>query len=483
MKVFDVIPGQFFRILTGKNRNVYVEILLSLRKAFKNELYIDKESLVNIFAECLGDLMIPIDIEAELQEAESDFTDINIEEPQSITWSSMAHLILRRLRDTNWIEIEYKQRSYDEIVTIPPYSVSMIEFLYSITQENTQSYKSYAFNTYSSLKTVLSDDSEDYLFTALESAYTNCSLLLDSLKVLLNNIRRYHQLLNNSVATNDILKNHFEGYQVLVNERIFHPLVTRDSVLRFKVPIMTMIDKIRSNEELRKRIVVLGIKERQCNDMESGMEELSQKLYEIYDTFEGIDRLMQEIQNKNTAYTKASIDKMIYILNYDQSVKTKLADILMKYSYLDEEKKDIVSSSSVKLFKQRYIDEKSLYCRSNRKIRSFEPPEKIKITKTEHSQSELNDFLKSVKSLYSHQQIFAYMEKEFGSRMVLNSRELDIKDDRSFVLLLLATMKSGEKKTFYDVEFLNGYIENEGYRYPNMRFIRKDEENNDKPMD
>lgn len=482
MKVFDVIPGQFFRILTGKNRNVYVEILLSLRKAFKNELYLDKEGLINIFAECLGDLMIPIDIEAELEEALSDLSDINIEGPQSITWPSMAHLVLRRLRDTNWIEIEYKQRSYDEIVTIPPYSVSMIEFLHSITQENTQSYKSYAFNTYSSLKTVLSDDSEDYLFTALESAYTNCNLLRDSLKVLLNNIRRYHQILNNSAAANDILKNHFEGYQVLVNERIFHPLVTRDSVLRFKVPIMTMIDKIRSNEELRKRIVALGIKERQYNDPESGMEELSQKLYEIYDTFEGIDRLMQEIQNKNTAYTKASIDKMIYLLNYDQSVKTKLADILMKYSDLEEDKKEVISSS-VKLFKQSYVDEKSLYCRSNKKIRSFEPPEKIKITKIEHPENELSDFLKSVKSLYSQQQVAEYMEKEFGSRRVLNSRELDIKDDRSFVLMLLAAMKSGEKRTFYDVEFLEGYIENEGYRYPNMRFIRKGEGNNDKPLD
>jgi hypothetical protein len=71
------------------------------------------------------------------------------------------------------------------------------------------------------------------------------------------------------------------------------------------------------------------------------------------------------------------------------------------------------------------------------------------------------------------------MEKEFGSRMVLNSQELDIKDDTSFILLLLAAMKSGEKKTFYDVEFLEGYIENNGYKYPNMRFIRRDKENND----
>lgn len=482
MKVFDVIPGQFFRILTGRNRNVYVEILLSLRKAFKNELYIEKDNLVNMFAECLEDLMIPVDIEAELEEAESDMSDMDIGEAQSITWSAMARLILRRLRDTNWIEVEYKQRSYDEIVTIPPYSVSMIEFLYSITQENTQAYKSYAFNTYSSLKTVLSDDSEDYLYTALESAYTNCNMLLDSLKILLNNIRRFHQILNNSIAANDILKDHFEGYQVLVNERIFHPLVTKDSVLRFKIPIMTMIDKIRSNEELRKRIVSLGLRERQYNDPESGMEELAQKLYEIYDTFEGIDRLMQEIQSKNTAYTKASIDKMIYLLNYDRSVKTKLADILMKYSDLDEDKKEVVSLA-VKLFRQSCIDEKSLYCRSSRKIRSIEPPEKIKITKTEYPEKDLDDFLKSVQSLYSHQQIENYMKREFGDRMVVHSHELSITDDKSFVLMLLASMKSGEKRTFYDVEFLAGYVEKEGYQYPKMRFIRKVEDTNDKPLD
>ena len=285
MKVFDVIPGRFFSILTGRNQNVYIETLMVLRKAFKQELYIEKANLINMFIECLTDLSVPLDIEEELEELGTDASDLNINETQSVTYSAMAHLIIRRLRNTGWIETEYKQRSYDEIITIPPYSVSMIEFLYSITQEDTQTYKTYAFNTYSALKTVISDDSQDYVFTAMQSAYENCSMLVDSLKVLLNNIRRYHQILNHTITANDILKDYFEGYQILVNERIFHPLVTKDSVQRFKIPVMMMIDQIRSDEKLRERIVSLGQKEKRYLDFESGMEDVVQKLYEIYDTF------------------------------------------------------------------------------------------------------------------------------------------------------------------------------------------------------
>lgn len=483
MKVFDVIPCKFFSILTGKNQMVYVEILMVLRKAFKNELYIDKANIINMFIECLADLVIPLDIEAELEESEEvDVSDLDANEPQAVTYSAVAHLIIRRLRNTKWIETEYKQRSYDEIITLPPYSVSMIEFLYSITQDNTQAYKSHAFNTYSSLKAVLSEDSEEYRFTAMESAYNNCCLLVDSLKVLLNNIRRYHQILNNSITANDILKDHFEGYQTLVNERIFHPLVTKDSVQRFKIPVMTMIDQIRSNKELREHIVSLGIKEKRYLDTESGMADLVQKLYEIYDTFEGIDRLMQEIQNKNTTYTKASIEKMIYLLNYDRSVKSKIVDILMKYPNLKENHRNAVFLS-INLFKQSYMDEKSLYVRSNRKVRSTEPPLKIQNKNAEECDNEMNEFLQSIQSLYSHKRVIQYMQKEFGNRKILYSNEMFINDAESFVLLILASLKSGEKRTFYDVEFLDEYIEQNNYRYPKIRFIRKNGGNYDNPMD
>lgn len=482
MKVFDIIPSRFFSILAGKNQNVYMETLMVLRKAFKQELYIEKANLVNMFIECIADLSVPLDIEEELVELGTDASDLNIDEHQTISYSALAHLIIRRLRNTGWIETEYKQRSYDEIITLPPYSVSMIEFLYSITQEDMQTYKTYAFNTYSALKTVISDNSQDYIFTAMQSAYENCSMLVDSLKVLLNNIRRYHKILNHTITTNDILKDYFEGYQVLVNERIFHPLVTKDSVQRFKVPVMMMIDQIRSDEKLRERIVSLGLKEKRYLDFESGMEDVVQKLYEIYDAFEGIDRLMQEIQTKNTAYTKASIDKMIYLLNHDRSVKAKMAEILMKFFTFNEDKKKMISSA-IKLFQQNYMDEKSLYARSGRKVRSSDLPLKIQPENEEEQEKELDEFLCSARNTFSHQRIIQYMVNMFGDREVLHSDEIPVTDDESFILLILASLKTGEKRTFYDVEFLEGTINKNSYRYPRIRFIRKGERTNDKYMD
>ncbi len=482
MKVFDIVPNRFFSILLGKNQNVYIETLMVIRKAFKQEIYIEKASLINMLVECFTDLTVPLDIAAEMEELESDLSDLDLNEPQSITYSAIAHLIIRRLRNTGWIETEYKQRSYDEIITLPPYSVSMIEFLYSITQDDTKAYKAYAFNTYSALKTVTGDDSQDYVFTALEAAYDNCNLLTDSLKILLNNIRRYHQILNNAITANDILRDHFEGYQIMVNERIFHPLVTKDSVQRFKIPVMTMIDQIRSNVELREKIVSLGLKEKRYLNHESGMEDVIQKLYEIFDTFEGVDLLMQEIQIKNTAYTKASIDKMIYLLNHDRSIKAKMADLLMRYFAFNEDQKKIVSSA-IKLFQQNYIDEKSLYARSGRRVRSTETPFNIQPGNEIEQEKDLDEFLLSARNTYSHQRVIQHMHKMFGDKKVLHSEDINVNNEESFILLILASMKTGEKRTFYDVEFLEGYIEKNSYRYPHIIFIRKGEGYNDKPLD
>ena len=243
-----------------------------------------------------------------------------------------------------------------------------------------------------------------------------------------------------------------------------------------------MIDQIRADEKLRERIVSLGLKEKRYLSFDSGMEDVIQKLYEIYDTFEGIDRLMQEIQIKNTAYTKASIDKMIYLLSHDRSVKAKMADIIMKFFTFSEEQKNMVSSA-IRLFQQNYLDEKSLFARSGRKIRSTEPSLRIQAENEKEKEKALDEFLSSARNAFSHQRIMQYMGNLFGDKTIIHSDEMPVTDDENFILLILASLKIGEKRVFYDVEFLDGTIYKTRYRYPKIRFIKKRKETNDRHMD
>lgn len=68
-----------------------------------------------------------------------------------------------------------------------------------------------------------------------------------------------------------------------------------------------------------------------------------------------------------------------------------------------------------------------------------------------------------------------FMRDAMAGTDVLTSQEIPLPDDESFIMLLLATIKGGGKNVFYNIEFAQEYVQNNGYRIPRMLFIRKDD--------
>lgn len=93
-------------------------------------------------------------------------------------------------------------------------------------------YNSYVFATYATLKSVA--DTPDFAYTALNSAYNNTTKLVDELKTLYNNIRRYNQRVLNETNVNNILAEHFDRYKEQIYNAVYYPLKTIDSIPRFK---------------------------------------------------------------------------------------------------------------------------------------------------------------------------------------------------------------------------------------------------------
>jgi hypothetical protein len=476
MNVFDVLPGDFFRVLTGKNRQLYVEALLTLQRAFRQSLHIDRLELIDRLSERLAELELALDYEAERtesagQDPSAGISGFRTSEPEPVTWSGMAHAMLRRLLATGWIEQETKPQSFDLQITLPPYTIDMLAFLAGVCAQDTGAYKNYAFATFSALRTILDPDAGDYLYTALANAWDNCQHLMDALKSLLNNIRRYHRLLGAFVSANDILQGHFEGYQILVNERIFHPMVTRDSVLRFKQPVLGLIDQIMADDERLGRMADQAVAEKRWPDARQALEAILPQLQEIGDLFDGIDAVMLEIQRKNSSYTKASTDKLIYLLNQDRGLKEQLARIIMHYRELSPAALHDLGSG-LALYRQAAIDSRSLYARSSRALRTQEAP--LKTRPAESAAGELRRFLQSTANRYSHERVMAFMRRCFAERMILAVEEVPLDDTESFILFLMAVIKNGQRNLFYSIEFLDGSVACGAYWVPRLRFIRKE---------
>jgi hypothetical protein len=158
------------------------------------------------------------------------------------------------------------------------------------------------------------------MYTALMNAYDKTVQLVDELKTLHNNIRRYHQALNEYATVNDILKGHFDEYKNLITDRIYHPLKTLDSVPRFKGPILKILSEWLLDYNLRKRIGGQAIIRGKYQTKAEADEDIILKIGEISDIYERLEEMLEEIDRKNSAYTRASIEKMRYLLNSDRSV-------------------------------------------------------------------------------------------------------------------------------------------------------------------
>lgn len=187
MKLFDIIPQNLFTILASPNREAYVSSLFIIRKAFRQEMSIRKDDLVSMLISSLDEEMMEMEFQNEGEEDDA-------EEMKAMdSFSGRAHFILRRLKNTGWIDTEYHVDSFDENITLPEYSVKLINLLYSFTEEQKKEYNSYVYNTYAAIK-VADQERDDYMINALLTAYDNTIHLVDELKTLHNNIRRYHQL-------------------------------------------------------------------------------------------------------------------------------------------------------------------------------------------------------------------------------------------------------------------------------------------------
>ena len=467
MKLFDILPSNLFSILVSKNKSLYIEALFVLRKAFRQEMTISRSDLVAMLISNLDEAMLQMDLEAEKVEFES--AEDVMKMGQSL--SATAHLLLRRLMDTKWIEVEYQMDSFEENITLPDYTVKLLNLLYSFTDDTVHEYNSYVYSTYSALRTA-DTERDDFIYNALLTAHDNTIKLVDELKTLHNNIRRYHQSLNEYATANDILKGHFDEYKALIMDRIYHPLKTLDSVPRFKVPIIKIMSDWLSNLEIRQKMAAQAVQRGKYKAMDEAMDDLILKMGEISDMYEGMDAMLEEIDRKNAAYTRASIEKMQYLLNTDRSIKGKLAGLL---SALSSDQTGLAErmAEDVNLYKQIYMDEKSLYVKPNRNGRKEGKPLMLEEADPVSGKEAIEGFLEKARNLYSHQRVIGFIDRLLSDKHVLNSNEIRLSNDEEFILLILSAVKSGEKGLFYQVDFEEGQHECDGYVIPNMRFVRR----------
>ncbi len=456
--LFRRIPDRFFSILSSEKKELYVEALFVIRQAFKTELVIRQEDLAAMLMDAL---------EGQMQDA--DFSDELTEEgavEQTANLSGKAHLLLRRLKSTGWIETEYETRSFDENITVPDYSISVINLLYDLSEEKVKEYNSYVYATYAAL--VNAGDNPDYVYQALFAAWQNTIRLIDELKSLFNNIRRYYSRIPNENDVNNLLRDHFDEYKAKIFDTIYYPLKTIDSVPRFKHGILAVLNSWLSDEEIQRRIVEQGISRRVFMDEESGREEMFSMINFVADSFDGIEEMIEEIDRKHNEYTNASIEHIRYLMNVDRGMKGKLIELLKASNRHDVM---VMMQDNITVYRHSYFNQRSLYSKAARTVREEGTP--LALESQPQLEGVVEDFLNDVRRQYTNKKIDGWVEVRFDGADSFSSEDIGIAGTEDFILFLLGTLRGREKSAAYTVEFLNGYVTKNGNLLPKAVFRKK----------
>ena len=457
MNIFNKIPENFFSILVSKNKNIYIDALFVLREAFKQEMTISRENIISRLINNLEDEFYQEDFSEE--DETNELKDNNI--------SSKAYFLLRKLKWAGWVEFEMQTDSFEENVIIPDYAIKIIDLLYSIVEEKQVEYNSYVFATYSSLKLASIEKGETY--NAIITAYNNTVQLINELKSLYNSLGRFHRKMCNQDNINEAINEHFFEYKEYSDEMIF-PRFTRDSVPRYKSPIRDMLSDILADKERLENTINIASKNSKYKSREEAEDDILNKIRTVLEVYENIDSTMNQIEQKNTDYVRASVKRIQYLLTNDKELKGKLVNILKNSKH---EKVLEQMEKEVKLLRQEYISKDSIYLRSSNDKRKQGNPIALKETKELDSKT-LYDFAKSLENLYSNKKINDFMSKNFKDRPFINSNEIELKSVEDLILLILATIKADKSgKSFYYFEDSDEIINNNGYRIPNIKFIRR----------
>ena len=168
MDFFDMVPDNFFSLLSSKNRRIYLASILQVFKVYETGtiLGIDKKVVVD-------DLVYFLDTNKQyLYDVEED--DKEDEEASPRSTRELANFILRKMEETGWIYVDVSN-DYDEILNFSDVAITICEAIinaypaveYSEDElpddyVNPNEYQGYIYSIYSILN---QEDIQDYGLT------------------------------------------------------------------------------------------------------------------------------------------------------------------------------------------------------------------------------------------------------------------------------------------------------------------------------
>lgn len=458
--MFQKIPKDFFVPLASPNRLIYWECICKLFSVMDNQLSFGVER------EILADeLQYYFEQEQAAGDMDGEFGDTDSR--------GKANSMLRKLEAYGWLEID-TDKSYVQRINFREHAVKIIKTLLEIQDGKQIEYQGYIYTIYSLVR-AKSDHPGVVLIQILE----NTDLLITGLKNLNSNIKAYIDHLTRHRTVAEIMDALFNDYITNIVDKAYHRLLTSDNVSKFRPEIIQQLEKkSRSAAYIDTTAKELaGLRE---ITEEAGKELAYRYLHEIIEAFRNMDDILSEINQKNTQYQRAAINRAKFLLTGSEDIRGQLREILLELSReAQREQMDIGGiyridflDGLIRLYSTAFLDENSFYSPVEGK-KEFVPQDILPGQPDDEERREkLRKMMEKMQRILSPQKIEAYLNQQLEGRREMLASQLPLETAEDFIKIIYIRLYGQRKNMSYRIE-TKEITEQNGYRFSDFLIQKK----------
>lgn len=445
------IPDSFWTLFRSVNREAYIEALLYINEEYQySNYFLTKEMCIQV----LADLNAKNQIELKREENETEYDMLETPASRMLKW----------LLKTGWLK---KIEDYNTLATnivIPDYAAIFIDAFERLNMEEMEETDVYIQNVYATLFSFKNDPRAN--LSMLRTALVNTRRLNKALQDMLHNMDKFFGRLLEQKTYSELLKEHLEGYVEEIVKKKYHILKTSDNFYIYKMDIKKCLHDIREDEEF-----ILTVRER-AKMVGDTRDDVLDLLDMIERGFDDIEHRISNMDKEHTKYVRATVTRMNYLLSGETDTKGLVVQLLNKMS-ASENKEEMIKKTGAKmnLSLLEIISEKSLYKRRKGRKDFISQMAVEEVAEDLDRENVLK--LNRIQTRYSKREIEDFIESNMENE-VMDASKILITDEEAFEKLILAYDYSTRRNSKFKIlEEEVDVVEQSGYRYPALKFVRR----------
>ena len=419
------------------------------------------DCLLIIYRTYKTELSFGVDKDVIIAELENYFdneskTEMVFDEDEEVAKDSRskANAILRRLKESGWLEYEIAN-DYKVKVNLLDYAATMIESFNKIIKNEEMEYQSLVSQIHA---TLLNQEAygKPYEYI-IKRVVENTEELMVGLKKLNTNIKKYIDDITNEKTAGEIVQDFFV-YHKDIGSKAYHRIKTSDNISYFRSVIIEKLYSIIDDQNIFQRAVAGYMEVEQLENEAEAEDTLRGKIVQIIHAFHNYDDIIGEIDHKNSKYIASAVARAKFLLTNTNNTEGKISKILsfLADEFNNDETLNLYEDTDDSLFEvfnifpQGFIDSDSLYVVPISKKVGL--PEELTTTLgLTPEERELRKLVLQEKNnnRFSRKNINSYVRELLASKKMVLASNLPLETKRDLIKIVFINMYGKDQKSMY----------------------------------